>query len=51
MTSVENLFANFNDLSKPKTILDTPSDYKKNTATSQFFIIVNMFQLFKFFLI
>jgi len=31
MTSVENLFSNFNDLSKPKTILDTPSDYKKNT--------------------
>jgi len=33
MTSVENLFSNFNDLSKPKTILDTPSDYKKNTET------------------
>ena len=30
MKSVENLFANFNDLSKPKTILDTPSNYTKN---------------------
>ena len=32
MTSVINLFSNFNDLSKPKTIIDTPSNYnKKNT--------------------
>ena len=30
MTSVENLFSNFNDLSKPKTILDTPINYNKN---------------------
>ena len=33
MKSIENLFSNFNDLSKPKTILDTPSDYTKNTET------------------
>jgi hypothetical protein len=30
MTSVENLFSNFNDLSKPKTILDTPTNYNKD---------------------
>lgn len=30
MPSIKNLFSNFNDLSKPKTILDTPADYNKN---------------------
>jgi predicted nucleic acid-binding Zn-ribbon protein len=31
MTSVKNLFSNLNDLSKPKTIIDTPANYDKNS--------------------
>ena len=33
MTSVINLFSNFNDLSKPKTIIDTPSNYNNKIDT------------------
>lgn len=32
MTSVENLFSNFNDLSKTKTIIDTPTNYNKKNS-------------------
>ena len=34
MTSIVNLFSNFDDLSKPKSIIDNPSKYTKNSKTT-----------------
>jgi hypothetical protein len=30
MTSIENLYSNLNDLSKPKSIIETPSNYNES---------------------
>ena len=32
MTSIANLFSNFNDLVKPKSVTDNASDYNKNNS-------------------
>ena len=35
MSSIVNLFSNFDDLTKPKSIIDTPSKYTKNTKSNK----------------
>jgi light-regulated signal transduction histidine kinase (bacteriophytochrome) len=48
MTSILNLFSNFNDLTKPKSVTDNVSDYKVNkTSRNRASIALNQGTQFK----